>query len=142
MQTSIKRISTDFINEIWNENRYHLLDKFLHPEFTDHSLPPDLPANKEGLQLWVNATGKSFEHKTFIEDIIRENNKIVLKISMRMKHIGTWRGIEPSGKEVITTGYRYFLFSDDKVLKHWALIDGNALESQLLDENHRCKIQN
>ena len=140
MQTAIKLIAQNFIEEIWNQRRLQDLDKFLHPEFADHSLPPGLPANQDGLKTWISATGKSFEHQSLIEDTVTEGNKIILKIRMKLKHVGTWRGIEASGKEIETTGYRYLFFQGNKILKHWAQIDGESIANQLLKEEHGCKV--
>lgn len=140
MQTTIKLISQNFIREIWNQRRFQNLEKYLHPDFTDHSLPPNLPANKEGLKIWVSGTDKSFEHETFIEDMVSEDDKIILKIRMKLKHIGTWRGIEASGRHIETIGYRYLLFKENKILYHWALIDGESIEKQLSTEKQRCEV--
>lgn len=141
MQTAIKLIAQNFIVEIWNQRQFQHLDKYLHPEFTDHSLPPALPANKEGLKSWITATGNSFEHETFVEDMVAEGDKIILKIKMKLKHIGVWRGIEPSGKVIETTGYRYLFFRGDKILKHWALIDGEFIEKQLKVQKLSCEVK-
>ena len=137
-----KKIISDFIEEIWNQNRFENIDKYLDQEFKDFSLPPFLPPNKHGLIQWIESTGKSFEHKTIIEEMVGEDNKVILKIRMLMKQIGKWRDIEPSGAEVYAIGYRYFKFSDKKIIQHWALIDGNAIENQLRESTHGCKIQN
>lgn len=69
-----------------------------------------------------------------------EGNKIILKIRMKLKHVGTWRGIEATSKKIETTGYRYFFFQGNKILKHWAQIDGEAIANQLLKEEPRCHV--
>ena len=140
MQTAIKLIAQNFIEEIWNQRKFQNLEKYLHPEFTDHSLPPNLPANKVGLRIWISATGKSFEHETIIEDTVAEGDKIILKIRMKLKHIGAWRSIESSGKKIETTGYRYLLFRGNKILNHWALIDGESIEKQLTVRKQQCEV--
>jgi len=140
MRTAINLISQNFIEDIWNQRQFQNLEKYLHPEFTDHSLPPTLPPDKVGLRLWIIGTGKSFEHKTIIEDMVNDGEKIIFKIKMKLKHIGSWRGIEASGKEIETTGYRYFLFQGNKILKHWALIDGESIEKQLSIEKETCAV--
>ncbi|AHM62775.1 putative ester cyclase [Flammeovirgaceae bacterium 311] len=136
-----KKIITGFISQVWNQGRLAEIDHFIHEEFTDHSLPPFLPPNKQGLTQWISETGKSFEHKTIIEDIVCESNKVMLRINMQMKHVGEWRGIKPTGKEVIAAGYRCFKVSDFKIVEHWALIDGNSIENQLKDESHGCNVK-
>jgi hypothetical protein len=43
---------------------------------------------------------------------------------MLLKHIGKWRGIEPTGTEISAVGCRYVKLADNKIIEHWALIDG------------------
>jgi predicted ester cyclase len=141
MNTQNKTTVVNFIGEIWNQNQFDKIDHFIHPAFTDYSLPSNLPSNKEGLQFWIRNTGKSFGHTTNIEEMVSEENKVMLKIRMQMKHIGEWRGIEATGAEIETVGYRYFKLADGKIIEHWALIDGNAIENQLRQTNRGCEIQ-
>jgi len=134
-------IVKNFIEDIWNQNQFEKLDDYLSSNFIDHSLPPNLPADKEGMTQWINATGKSFEHTTVIDDMVCEGDKVMLKIHMVLKHIGVWRGIEPTHFEISAVGYRYYRLKEGKITEHWSLLDGNAIENQLKDTQHGCKIQ-
>jgi predicted SnoaL-like aldol condensation-catalyzing enzyme len=141
MNSENKSIVSNFIEEIWNQNQFEKFDNYIYTDFIDHSLPPALPANKYGMKLWIIGTGKSFEHKTIIDDLVCEDNKVMLKIRMLLKHIGVWRGIEPTNFEISTVGYRYYKLADRKIIEHWALIDGNSIENQLKEASKGCKIQ-
>ena len=141
MNSENKSIVTNFIEEIWNQSQFEKIDNYISTGFVDHSLPPTLPANKDGMKLWIIGTGRSFEHKTIIDDMVCENNKVMLKIKMQMKHIGVWRGIEPTHFENSIVGYRYYKLADGKIIEHWALIDGNLIENQLKEVSKGCRIQ-
>ena len=130
MDTTNKKVVTSFIETVWNENQLEKMDQYLHPSFVDHSLPPVLPPNKDGLTNWIIGTNKAFENQTVIEEMVSDGDKVMLKIKMLLKHIGKWRDIEPHGAEVFAIGYRYFKLADEKIIEHWALIDGNAIENQ------------
>lgn len=130
----------DFINQVWNNKAFDKLDSFLHTDFKDYSLPPMLPADKEGTKKWIINTGNSFDHNTVIEEQVTESDKSIVKIRMNLKHIGVWRDIEPTGIDLKTIGYRYFKLKDGKIIEHWALIDGQTIENQLKDASHGCKI--
>ena len=140
MNTNNKESVTNFIEDIWNQNQFDKIDNYLHPAFYDHSLPPPFPPDKEGLKRWITGTGKAFEHRTIIEEMVTEKNKVMLKIKMRLKHIGKWRDIEPTATEVFAAGYRYLKLADNKIIEHWALIDGTAIENQLKAANRGCKM--
>lgn len=142
MNTRNKETVARFIEAIWNQNQFDTIDTFIHAGFTDHSLPSSLPANKEGLMRWITGTGNAFEHQTIIEEMVGEADKVMLKVQMRMRHIGKWRDIEPTGSTVLAPGYRYFKLAANKIIEHWALIDGTAIENQLKEASHGCKIQN
>lgn len=130
----------DFIIQIWNNRAFEKLDEFLHPDFKDYSLPPLISSDKEGTKKWILNTGISFEHNTVIEDQVTEGDQSIVKIRMNLKHIGTWRDIAPTGINLYAIGYRHFKMKDGKIIKHWALIDGQAIENQLKEASHGCKI--
>jgi len=130
-----------FIETIWNQRELSRLDQFLHPDFVDYSLPPALAPDQAGLAAWVQATSASFEHHTTIEAQVSEGDQTMLKIQMQLRHIGPWRGIEPTGADVTAVGYRYLQVRDGQIIGHWALIDGNAIENQLLESSRGCRIQ-
>jgi predicted ester cyclase len=136
-----QRLVAGFIEAIWNQRQFDKLEQFIHPEFTDHSLPPGLPTGREGLKQWILTTGQSFDHTTVIEEQVTELDKTMLKIRLLLKHTGEWRGIAPTGAEISVVGYRYFRVAGNQIMEHWALIDGNAIENQLKADSHGCKIQ-
>ncbi len=130
----------EFIEQIWNKKSFEKIDMFLHPVFKDYSLPLTLPTGKEGTIKWIINTGLSFENKTVIEDQVTEGNKSIIKIRMELKHVGVWRNIETTGIIMNTTGYRHFIFKEEKIIGHWALIDGQAIENQLKQTHRGCVI--
>jgi len=130
-----------YIRNIWNERRFEMLKDYIHPDFTDHSLPPGLPPDVHGLEQWIQLTGQSFEHVTHIDEQVTEPGRSILKIRMQLRHIGEWRSIAPTGREVTAVGYRCFRLEEGRIIEHWALIDGNAIENQLRGAEEGCKVQ-
>lgn len=136
-----KVIIKGFIEEIWNRGRFEKLDTYVHPRFRDHSLIPSLPPDKEGMMKWIQATGGSFEHRTIIEEMVCENDKVMLKVRMHLKHIGKWRGIAATYSEIDASGFRAYRLVGSKIIEHWALIDGQAIERQLSNASDACKVR-
>lgn len=139
MQNNNLLLVSDFIEQIWNNRNFDKLDDFIHFDYKDNSLPDTFPANEEGLKKWIVATSASFKHKTTIEDHVSEGDKIILKIRMMLEHTGSWRGIDPTGMEVTIQGYRFYKLKEGKIIESWALVDGQALESQLKGAINGCK---
>lgn len=141
MSTKNKQVVKNFIEEAWNNDRFDIASSYLHADFRDHSLPAALGNNMEGTKRWIAATGASFRHHTVIEEMVSEEDKVMIKVKMQLKHIGVWREIEPTEMEIEATGYRLFKLSNEQITEHWGLLDGNAIENQLKDAQHGCKIQ-
>lgn len=130
-----------FIEQIWNQQSFEKLPYFLHPDFKDYSLPPSLAADPEGTKKWILNTSHSFTHHSIIEAQVTEGESSMIKIKMELRHTGHWRGVEPTGLSLHTTGYRYFKFKDGKIIEHQALIDGESIEKALKTAAHGCAVQ-
>jgi len=130
----------NFIELVWNQQSFEQLDKLVHPNYQDHSIQSSLPPGKEGTRAWILNTGLSFDHHTTIEEQVTEGDKCIVKIKMRLKHVGTWRNIAPTGISIETNGYRFFKFKDGKIIEHWALHDGQNIENQLRHAVEGCEI--
>ena len=128
---NVREIVAEFIEEIWNGGRFERIDEFVDSCLVDHTLAPSFGSGREGLVDWIRETGTSFEHETTIEEQVCEKDISMVRLTMRMKHIGTWRGIEPAGREVSAKGYRCFRVRDGRIVEAWGLIDGAALEKGL-----------
>ena len=139
--TTDRQLVADFITEIWNERRFDRLEQYLHPSFTDHSLPPGFSPDIRGTEQWIRITSQSFDHRTLIDELVTEPGRSILKIRMELRHIGEWRGIAPTGLEITAVGYRCFRLAEGRIIAHWALIDGNAIENQLRSTAQGCKMQ-
>ena len=129
MRQANKPIVINFIEEIWNQKQFGKIDKYVSAHFIDHSLPPTFSANKDGMKLWIIGTGKAFEHKTIIDNIVSEGGQVMIKMKMQLKHIGVWREMPPTQLQIEATGCRLFHISRGKIMDHWALIDGSAIET-------------
>jgi len=138
--TAIKQLVNSYITSIWNEGAIEKITDFLHPDFTDHTLPPTLPDGIDGVLQWLALTSSSFKHHTIIEDQVTEGNKSIIRIRMEMEHIGLWRGIAPTGITTTTGGYRFFRIADGKIREQWGQIDGAVLEAALNGAVHACKL--
>lgn len=138
---SNKQVVEQFIEQVWNQQQLDALNSFMHEDFHDHSFPAGIPPTKEGLAMWIKNTSAAFNHHTSIEAIVAEDDQVAIQIQFSATHIGTWRGIEATSKTVLTKGFRFFTLKDGKIIAHHALIDGEALQSQLTEVYAGCQVK-
>lgn len=136
-----RELITGYVEHIWNRRDFDLMKVYCHPDFIDHSLPDTIPPDASGVRQWILLTGASFDHRTVISEQVTEKDKSMIKIRMYLRHIGRWRNLDATLKEVAVVGYRFFRIKDQQILEHWGLIDGNALETQLKNASQGCKTQ-
>jgi predicted ester cyclase len=80
----------------------------------------------------------SFYHMTFsdiemiIEDIVAEGDMVVVRWCTRARHTGGLFGIEPTGREVETSGVDMLRIQDDKVVEGWVNWDVLSLLEQVV----------
>lgn len=137
-----KEIVLDYIETVWNQRKLDQLEQFVSDDYKDHSIIPAIPPNRTGLKLWIESTSKAFEHNTVVETVLQDNDDVAVRLSFQATHIGSWRGIEPSGRQATVKGFRFFKLRDGKIIAHWALLDGEALQTALTDKPHGCAIPN
>lgn len=135
-----KNLVIRFIEQLWNNKNFSMIDQFLHPEYQDHSLLPSIPKTSEGLKRWIENTSLAFEHHTDIESIVSEGDEVAVRIRFSVKHIGTWRGMEPTGAQASIKGFRFFRIKEGKIVEQHALIDGEALQTALTNVYKGCEI--
>ena len=129
-----------YIRSIWNARQLDRVDEFVADEYCDFSFLPAIPPTREGLKIWIENTSLAFDHETVIEAIVEEADHVAVRLTFTVKHIGKWRGIAPTYKTVSVKGFRFFRLRDQKIVQHWALIDGEALQTALTEQHHGCEI--
>lgn len=137
---SNKEIVQAFIESVWNLRQLEKIGDFVSEHYRDFSFLPSIPPTREGLKSWIENTSAAFQHKTSIESIICEGNEVAARITFEVRHIGTWRNIGPTGRTISVKGFRFFKLHSGKIIQHWALIDGEALQTALTDQYHGCEI--
>ena len=85
------------------------------------------------MQAWITATTEAFDEQQIIEDQVTDEQagKSVVRVMLRVKHIGEWRGIAPTHKTVDVPGYRLFRIENGRIVEMWAQVDGDGLERAL-----------
>lgn len=131
MISSIKKIATEYADNIWNKKKIDAIEKFMHKDIVIHSLLGDfhgLKAMKDVVQAWL----KGFPDLHVENDIIVAENDIV-SIQWRATgtHQGEFKGKQPYGKKVSYSGVTLYRIKNDKIVEYWAYLDMQHLLNQI-----------
>lgn len=66
-----------------------------------------------------------------VDDIIADRDKVAARLTAKGTHTGSFRGMEPTGNEVLFTGMRFYRFEGGKIAEEWASLDTLLLMQQL-----------
>ena len=127
-----KALVRRIIEEAWNKGNLAVIDELLSPAYIHHSLPPQMPHDREGYKQMVRMHHSAFPdfHLT-IEDIVAEEDKVVLRFYWSGTHKGEFMGIAPTGKKVTVTAICMHRIESGKEVEQWAEANSMGLMQQL-----------
>ena len=90
--------------------------------------PPGREGNKQGMLLLIAAFP---DWHTTIEDLIAEGDKVVVRMTQRGTHQGTFFGLAATGKQVSVTGIAIFRLRHGQIVEEWLITDQLGARQQL-----------
>ena len=132
MSEENKAVIRRFFAEVWNEKNIDAIDELIADDQVDHSLPPGLPAGRDGVKAFVGMYLSAFpDTKMTIEDQIAVGDKVVTRWTANGTHTGELMGIPATGKQVTVTGIDINRVSGGVSVEHWTEFDQMAMMQQL-----------
>ena len=93
-----KALVRRFVNEVQSRGNIDTIDELCSPEFVNHSAPPGMPSNCEGVKQVTAMFRQAFPDSYFtIEDMIAEGDKVATRKTFHGTHQGEFMGIPPTG---------------------------------------------
>ena len=121
-----------FVDEVQSGGNTDLIDEICSAEFVNHSAPPGLPADREGIKILTTMFRGAFPDSYFtVEDMIAEGDKVVTRKTFHGTHEGEFMGIPPSGRTVNVSLIDVVRISDGRVVEHWSVGDNLGMMQQL-----------
>ena len=128
-----KAISRQMIDEVWNKGNMEFFAQTIYPEVGIHD--PDNFKYDGGLEVaqqLLTMYRTAFPDIQFtVEEQVAEGDMVVTRWSARGTHLGTLRGIPPTGKQVTVTGMIMERYCDGRPRRSWMNWDGLGLMQQL-----------
>ncbi|MDQ3912231.1 MAG: ester cyclase [Actinomycetota bacterium] len=132
MSEENKTLVRRFVDEVQSRGNIDLIDELCSPEFINHSSPPGMPADCEGVKLVTSMFRQAFPDSYFtVEDMISEGDKVVTRKTFHGTHEGEFMGIPPTGRPVSIGLIDIVRIADGRVVEHWSIGDNLGMMQQL-----------
>ncbi len=129
---SNKAITRRFVDEVQTEGNIGAVDDFLADSFVNHSVPPGLPPDREGVKQLFTMFRQAFpDFRAEIHDLVAEGDEVVTRKTFYGTHEGELFGIPPTGKQVTIELIDILRVADGKITDHWNVVDQLGLMQQL-----------
>lgn len=128
----MRAVAYRVIEELWNQGNLAVADELYAPEYVDHNAPPGTPAGPEGVKLGVQMTRAAFPdlHIT-AEHVIVEGDMTATHWRATGTHMGEFRGIPATGRQISIDGITVDRTVDGKTVEAWGRGDDLGLMMQL-----------
>ena len=99
--------------DAWIANDIALLDELFAPNYSVNGIQIGIEGVKKGLQ---------FLHSVLVDisaeanEIVAENDKVVIRWTVRGRHAGNFMGIPPTGLELELTGINIYQIVDHQIV--------------------------
>ena len=121
-----------FVDEVQSQGNVDAIEEFCSPEFVNHSAPPGLPPDREGIKVVTAMFRGAFPDSYFtVEDMIGEGDKVTTRKTFHGTHEGEFMGIPPTGRRVSMGLIDIVRISEGRVVEHWSVGDNLGMMQQL-----------
>jgi predicted ester cyclase len=121
----------------WREQAYekknlNVIDGLHAPDYVGHIVGTPGPVRgREALKQLFAAYFAAFDIHVTSDFLIAEGDMVVIHDTYRLKHIGEFAAIPPTGKELSVTGTDIYRIVDGKILEQWFEADFTGFMQQL-----------
>ena len=127
-----KSIVRRYVEEVQNQGNLTALDELTAPAYVNHSAPPGVPPNREGIKQLAAMFRQAFpDGRMTIEDMVAEADRVATRKTFRGTHLGDLMGIPPTGKTVAIGLIDFARLADGKVVETWHAGDDLGLLQQI-----------
>ena len=121
-----------FVQEAQTRHNLAAVDEYMAADFVDHSAPPGLPCDREGVKMQFSMFFAALpDLQAVIHDQVADDEKVVTRKTLRGTHLGPWFGIPTTGKVIDIEVIDILAVRDGKITDHWNLVDRLGLMQQM-----------
>jgi steroid delta-isomerase-like uncharacterized protein len=137
MSEENKNLVRRWFEEVWNKGRIPAVAEMFHPSGRAYGFPdPDAvvssPAEFAELCKTFRETFPDI-HVT-VDDLVAEGDKVAVRWTARMTHLGDGLGFPATSKKVSLTGLSFLICGKGQILEGWNYMDLTRMRLQLQDK--------
>jgi steroid delta-isomerase-like uncharacterized protein len=120
-----------FLVDVWSKGNMGAVDELVSPDFA-FILSFMATHGTDAFKELVRRNRAAFRDLTYtVEDIVAGEDKAAAYWKMNSTHVGVWRNIAPTNKQVAIEGMTFFKFSDGQIVEAKVQNDVLGLMQQL-----------
>lgn len=132
MNTRNEDVVRLYIEGLWNDLRYELIEQILAPDVVAHAADGTQEYRRERFRQVIPYLRSAFpDLHLSIEEMITDGDRVAFRLRARGTHTGEAFGIAPSGKALDLPEWFFMRLSDGKIAEYWYLRDHALLHRQL-----------
>jgi len=121
-----------FYERIWNEGDLSAMSELLAADFRFRGSLGQETSGRDAFSAYVRSVRDALaDYRCEILALISENDRAFAKMRFSGRHVGVFRGYEPTGKTVEWLGAALFTTSDRRISEVWVLGDLIGLDALL-----------
>ena len=119
-----------YVEDVWNKGDLAALDALIRPNYVQHTR--GVAQGREGMKAFFSSFRASFSGiNSTVEDLVAEGDRVMWRSTIRATQTGSFRGIPPTGKEIIVTAMTIIRVENRQFAESWGEQDNLALLRQL-----------
>jgi predicted ester cyclase len=127
-----KALVRRLVDEVQSGGNIDVIDELCSPRFVNHSAPPGVPSNCEGVKQVTAMFREAFPDSYFtVEDMVAEGDKVATRKTFHGTHRGEFLGIPPTGQQISIGLIFHRRRARCQVVEHWSIADNLGMMRQL-----------
>ena len=132
MSEDIKAIQLRQEEAVWNKHNPDAVDEYYASDFINHSAPPGVPTDREGLKGLITMYFAAFpDFKVTNDFVLADGDKVVTYWNATGTHKGPLGEIPATGQKIAIKGISITQIANGKIVGAWSVFDQMDLMQQL-----------
>jgi predicted ester cyclase len=134
MSEANRQLTQRWYDEVWNQHKTATIDELFAPQGKSYGFPePGSVLVGPGNFKTIHATfcGAFPDLHIALDDVICEGNRVAVRWTSTMTHLGDHLGFAPSKKKAALSGSSFLIFENGLIVAGWNFMEMHSLIESL-----------